>query len=187
MPEVETPPWRVRWLTKREWQRLEPLLPLHLRQLARFALTTGLCRHNVTHLGWDRVNLERRVLWVSAEDMKQGDALGIPLNDDALAVLKEQQGVHADWVFPYNGKPVHLTSTKAWHRVLTTAGIEDFTWHDLRHTWASWHVMSGTRLEELQELGGWKTLEQVQRYAHLAPQHLAGVAGNVRPVDHAHS
>lgn len=78
MPEVETPPWRVRWLTKREWQRLEPLLPLHLRQLARFALTTGLRRHNVTHLGWDRVNLERRVLWVSAEDMNRGTRLGSP-------------------------------------------------------------------------------------------------------------
>lgn len=183
MPDIMTPPGRVRWLNQREWQRLEPLLPPHLRQLARFTLATGLRRH----IRWEQVHPGRRALWISADDMKQEDALGVPLNDDAVAVLEEQQGVHAVWVFPYNGKPVHLTSTKAWHLALTTAGIERFTWHDLRHTWASWHGMKGTRLEELQVLGGWKTREMVQRYAHLAPQHLARVASNVRPVDHAHS
>lgn len=66
--------------------------------------------------GGNRVHPGRRALWISADDMKQEDALGVPLNDDAVAVLEEQQGVHAVWVFPYNGKPVHLTSTKAWHR-----------------------------------------------------------------------
>ena len=101
------------------------------------------------------------------------------MNEEAVAVLKEQQGLHPEWVFPYRGKPVHLTSTKAWHHALTGAEITDFHWHDLRHTWASWHVMAGTRLEVLQQLGGWKTLEMVQRYAHLSPEHLAGAAGNV--------
>lgn len=44
--------------------------------------------------------------------------------------------------------------------------------HDLRHTWASWHVQSGTGLQELQELGGWSTVDLVLRYAHLAADHL---------------
>ena len=55
---------------------------------------------------------------------------------------------------------------------LKQAGIEDFTWHDLRHTWASWLVQRGVSLRILQEMGGWKTLAMVQRYAHLAPEHL---------------
>ena len=45
----------------------------------------------------------------------------------------------------------------AWERSLKGAGIEEFRFHDLRHTWASWHVMSGTSLQELMELGGWKS------------------------------
>jgi integrase len=72
--------------------------------------------------------------------------------------------------------------TKGWKSALQRAGIEPtFRWHDLRHTWASWHVMSGTPLEVLQKLGGWSSLTMVMRYAHLAPDHLAGYANNARP------
>lgn len=51
----------------------------------------------------------------------------------------------------------------AWKRALKRAGITDFRFHNLRHTWASWHVMSGTSLQELIELGGWKSFEMVLR------------------------
>ncbi len=52
------------------------------------------------------------------------------------------------------------------------AGIEDFRFHDLRHTWASWLIQSGVPLSVLQEMGGWESIEMVRRYAHLAPNHL---------------
>ena len=55
------------------------------------------------------------------------------------------------------------------------ASIEDFRFHDLRHTWASWHAQSGS----LMELGGWKSYEMVLRYAHLAPEKLSSVAGRI--------
>ncbi len=61
----------------------------------------------------------------------------------------------------------------AWYKAMKRAGIENFRWHDLRHTWASWHVQSGTPLHVLQELGGWASYAMVQRYAHLAADHLA--------------
>ena len=61
-------------------------------------------------------------------------------------------------------------------RRLKRAGIEDFRWHDLRHTWASWHVQNGTPLFALQELGGWESPEMVRRYAHLSAEHLAPYA-----------
>ena len=67
----------------------------------------------------------------------------------------------------------------AWGRSLRGAGIEAFRFHDLRHTWASWHVMSGTSLQELMELGGWKSFEMVLRYAHLAPKHLSAAAQRI--------
>ena len=62
----------------------------------------------------------------------------------------------------------------AWIRALVRAGIVDFRWHDLRHTWANWHVQAGTPLHVLQELGGWESAEMVRRYAHLSSEHLAG-------------
>jgi len=67
------------------------------------------------------VDLEHRVIWIHAEDMKQRQALGVPLKKDALTVLEEQNGLHPEWVFPYRGKPVHLTLTKAWHQALAAA------------------------------------------------------------------
>ncbi len=52
------------------------------------------------------------------------------------------------------------------------SGIKDFRWHDLRHTWVSWHVQRGTPLHVLKVLGGWESIEMVLRYAHLAASHL---------------
>lgn len=53
---------------------------------------------------------------------------------------------------------------------MTHAGIEDFRWHDLRHTWASWLTQGGVPLNVIQEMGAWESTEMVKRYAHLAPE-----------------
>jgi integrase len=70
-------------------------------------------------------------------------------------------------------------STTAWGKARQRAGIQDFRFHDLRHTWASWHVQSGSSLPGLMELGGWKSYEMVLRYAHLAPEKLSFAAGRI--------
>jgi integrase len=64
-------------------------------------------------------------------------------------------------------------TTKVWRNALKRAGIADFRWHDLRHTWASWLIQKGTPLYDLQETGGWKPAAMVRRYAHLAPAQMA--------------
>ncbi len=79
-------------------------------------------------------------------------------------------------MFTYRSRPVKHVNTAAWKKALHRAGIEDFRWHDLRHTWASWHVQAGTPLNVLQEMGGWESAEMVRRYAHLAADHLAQYA-----------
>ena len=79
-------------------------------------------------------------------------------------------------MFTFHGRPVSKAGTKAWRAVLARTGITDFRWHDLRHTWASWHVQKGTPLHILQELGGWESSEMVRRYAHLCSDHLAAYA-----------
>ena len=85
-------------------------------------------------------------------------------------------------MFTYKGNTITQVSTKTWYTALERAGIKDFRWHDLRHTWASWHVQSGTPLFALQELGGWESSEMVRRYAHLAADHLAPYAEVLKPL-----
>ena len=79
----------------------------------------------------------------------------------------------------YAGKPLGSANTLAWRKALKRAGIENFRWHDLRHTWASWHRQAGTPTHELQRLGGWRSSVMVERYAHLAPEHLAKAANRL--------
>jgi hypothetical protein len=66
--------------------------------------------------------------------------------------------------------------TKAWKSALRRAGIYHFRWHDLRHVWATWHIIAGTTLGELQELGAWKSEAMVRRYAHFAPEQMLKAA-----------
>lgn len=175
---LKEPKRRVRWLTQAEADRLIAELPEHLADMMRFSLQTGLREANVTGLEWGQIDLQRRVAWVHADQAKSGQALGVPLSAEATAIIRRQIGHHPVRVFCWQDRsgqwrPVQKANTAAWRKALMRAGIEDFRWHDLRHTWASWHVQAGTPLHVLQELGGWQSYAMVQRYAHLAPEHLA--------------
>jgi integrase len=167
------PKRRIRWLTREEADRLIGALPEHLAAMARFSLETGLRRANVTGLLWSQVDLTRRTAWVHADQAKARKAIAVPLSATAVIVIREQIGKHSTHVSSFRGRPVRQVNTKAWRQALKRVGIEDFRWHDLRHTWASWHVQAGTPLPVLQELGGWQVLEMVLKYAHLASDHLA--------------
>ncbi len=170
---------RVRWLTHKEADKLLIELPDHQNAMARFALATGLRQGNVKKLKWANVDLERRVAFVAASDSKTNKAIGVPLNNDAIVVLREQLGKHDELVFTYQCNPITQVNTQAWRKALERAKIDDFRWHDLRHTWASWHVQNGTPLHALKELGGWSSMDMVLRYAHLAPDHLSQYADNL--------
>lgn len=170
---LKEPTRRIRFLTREEAQRLLAELPPHLADMAAFSLATGLRASNVSGLQWSQIDLDRRVSWVHADQAKARRAMPVPLNSEALGVIRKSLGQHATHVFSYHGKPIVQVSTKAWYAALKRAGIENFRWHDLRHTWASWHAQNGTPLYVLQEMGGWQTAAMVRRYAHLAPSHMA--------------
>lgn len=164
---------RVRWLTQDEANRLIAVLPVHLAAMVRFSLETGLRRANVTGLLWSQVDLVNRKAWIHPDQAKARKAIGVPLSDEAAKVVREQIGKHLTHVFSYQGKTVIQVNTTTWRKALKRVGVENFRWHDLRHTWASWHVQAGTPLYALQELGGWESVEMVQKYAHLSSEHLA--------------
>lgn len=174
----KTDPTRLRFLTKDEWHRLEKELPEHVRNMASFSLCTGLRQANVLGLLWTSVDLDSRALWVDSVDTKSKKSLSVPLSDSAVKIIELQKGKHKEFVFTYNGKPVKSVKT-AWNKALKRAEIENFRWHDLRHTWASWHVQNGTPLAVLKELGGWSSMDMVLRYAHLSPEHLRQYVDNV--------
>jgi len=167
------PKRRIRWLTRQEAQRLIGHLPKHLIAPVEFSLATGLRKSNVTDLTWQQVDLERRVAWIHADQAKAGRSINVPLSDDAHRVLQSVIGDHEKYVFTYRGEPMKEVNTKGWRKALAKADIVNFRWHDLRHTWASWHVQQGTPFAVLQELGGWESSEMVRRYAHLGKEHAA--------------
>ena len=177
---LKEPTRRIRFLSQTQALILLRELPPHLRDMASFALATGLRAANVTGLIWDQVDLSRKLAWVHPDQAKARKAIAVPLNEMAMCVIEGQAGKHPVHVFSYLKEPIKQVSTRAWYRALQRAGLQDFRFHDLRHTWASWHIQSGTPLFALQELGGWETERMVRRYAHLAADHLAAYVGNAQ-------
>lgn len=173
---------RIRWLTQQEVNKLMKELPPHLQAMASFTLATGLRESNVTQLKWNEINLDKKHALIHADESKSKRSIPVPLNKQAIAILKAQLGKNPTYVFTYNGNPVTRCNNHAWEKALKRAGINDFRWHDLRHTWASWHVQNGTPLHELQQLGGWSNYEMVLRYAHLTSEHLRTAAERVHNV-----
>ncbi|HHB1475236.1 TPA: integrase [Yersinia enterocolitica] len=187
-PEIKVPQVRnkrVRWLTPKEAQRLVDECPEPLKSTVIFALATGLRRSNIIDLEWQQIDMQRKVAWINPEDSKSGKAIGVALNNTACKVLRAQLGKHHKWVFVHTEartrqdgtltpavRKMRVDSNSSWRLALKRAGIENFRFHDLRHTWASWLVQAGVPLSILQEMGGWESIEMVRRYAHLAPNHL---------------
>jgi len=93
-----------------------------------------------------------------------------------MGVLQRQLGKHETHVFTFRGEPLRNANNRTWRAALKACGIEDFRWHDLRHTWASWLRQNDVPTWVLQELGGWKSESMVRRYAHMSVKHLAPYA-----------
>jgi integrase len=183
-----------KWITHAQWLKLYAELPSHMKPMAEFALETGLRQANVLGLRWSQVDLARSFVWLEAQEMKDDDALPVPLSKRAVEILRGQPR-DSEWCFTFRGKPIKEVKT-AFIGACVRAGLGlhtsdpagrvryiGFTWHGLRHTWATWHVQNGTPLEVLQKLGGWSDLRMVQNYAHHSPGHLAQYADNARRVE----
>ena len=162
----EEPKERVRWLTADEVTRLLDAVPDHLRDMVVLSLATGLRQKNVVKLRWSQVDMTRKVLMFTADDMKGKKALTIPLSDAALDAIRRQTGKHEEFVFTRKGKPVLKANSESWRKSLAKVGIEDFRWHDLRHTWATTMVQNGVPEGVIQSLGAWETPAMVKKYAH---------------------
>lgn len=169
---------RDRWLTRAEAEALIEASAPHLAAMIRFALATGCRAREITGLEWKRVDLKRGTAWL--DKTKNGTPRGVPLNADAIEVLEELIGEHQQYVFTYQGQPIKRAITNhAWYSAVKKAGLFDLRFHDLRHTWASWHRQAGTTCDELKDLGGWKSRTMVDRYAKFATEQLTIAASRI--------
>ena len=141
----------------------------HLTPAVLVSLNTGLRRGELTQLDWTDINFKDKVLTVRAAAAKSGKARHIPLNKEAVQVLKQWQQQTGDEgrVFAFE------SAKKSWQGVLDDAEIKNLRWHDLRHDFASQLVMAGVDLNTVRQLLGHADLKMTLRYAHLAPSHLA--------------
>jgi integrase len=182
---------RLRYLTRKEYDRLIDAARTiktspYLEEKIVLAAHTGLRRGSLFNLRWEQVDLANRVMRIPRT--KNGRPLSLPLNATALKTLKaldEAKTPESLYVFahksgPKAGEPVQDVKN-GFHAALELAGIEDFTWHDLRHTFASWLMMRGASLRSLAELLGHQSMKMTMRYAHLSPAFLSAEVSLLDP------
>jgi integrase len=157
-----------------EWRRARKrdLLPAperfsdHLAPAVLLSMNTGLRRGELLALVWTDIDLQERMLTVRGASAKSGDTRYVPLNDEAVTLLKDwlKESEERDRVFS-----VTTSFKTSWGTLLERAKITRFRWHDLRHHFASRLVQAGVPLNTVRELLGHGSLAMTLRYAHLAP------------------
>lgn len=163
---------RLRYLSKEECQALINASDTHLKPIVIAALNTGMRKGEILSLKWDNVDLKHG--FILLDRTKNGERREIPINDTLKGTL---QSVRRRLDVPYvlydsvTAKPF-LDVKRSFNTAMRKAGIRDFRFHDLRHTFASHLVMAGVDLTTVSRLLGHKSLTMTLRYAHLAPSHM---------------
>jgi len=168
------------WLAERHQPLLPDLLDHtyvdHLEPMVLFSMNTGLRQGELFNLAWRDVELTpgSARITVRGSQAKSGRTRHVPLSEEGVTVFsawKKQSPSTEGLVFPgKEGKPFTDVKT-SWRRLLERAGLKGFRWHDFRHHFASWCVMSGIDLYTVQQFLGHGSSQMTQRYAHLAPEH----------------
>jgi integrase len=162
---------RIRYLTEEEIDRLieECKEKKFLYRVVNCAINTGMRRGEILNLRWDQI----RNGFIYLAKTKTKNPREIPVNEDLAQMFREirkEQGLSSRHVFVYNSQVVQKVH-KGFKAALNRAGIEDFKFHDLRHTFASHVIMRGGSLKDVQELLGHKGMTMTLRYAHLSQEH----------------
>jgi integrase len=169
------------WRRARQRSELASVPRDHLQCLVLLALNTGMRRGELFALKWEDVDLAAAQLTVLAESSKTGSTRHLPLNTEAVAVLKEWSGDQdrSGHVFPGIDGAKLNNINRAWSGLMKRAKIAHFRFHDLRHHFASKLVMAGVDLNTVRELLGHSDIKMTLRYAHLAPEHKAAAVARL--------
>lgn len=163
---------RLRYLSKEECQNLINTCQGNTKAIVIMALNTGMRKGEILSLKWENVDLKHG--FILLDKTKNGERREIPINGTLRATLQAlPRRLDVPYVFydPNTGKP-YQDIKRSFNTALRKAGIRDFHFHDLRHTFASHLVMTGIDLTTVSRLLGHKSLTMTLRYSHLAPKHL---------------
>jgi integrase len=173
------------WRSDRGYQPLPSLrdvaYPDHMTPMVLLSINTGIRRGEMFSMTWQNVDLQRAMLTIEGDNAKSGSTRHVPLNDEALTVLKKwrEQTNGTTLVFPgKKGQPMDNIK-KAWSGIVKAAKLQNFRWHDLRHHFASRLVMAGVVLNTVRDLLGHADIKMTLRYAHLAPEHKAAAVAKL--------
>jgi integrase len=166
---------RDRWLTIEEEERLLEVCPAWLRELVVFALNTGMRLGEIISLEWKGVDLSRKTITIFKS--KNKDPRTIPINETVFKMLKNKgkvKSIKTNFVFYTDAHTMLIKTTvdHAFQKALKKVGVENFRFHDIRHTFATRLIQSGKDLYKVQRLLGHKTPSMTQRYAHHYPESL---------------
>ncbi|MBM4055305.1 MAG: site-specific integrase [Planctomycetes bacterium] len=166
---------RDRWLTLEDERRFLSNLPQWLCDIVVFALHTGLRQNELLSLEWNRVNLFNRTIII--QETKNGNPKTVPLNKTAFRILEEKsrvRNIKNDLVFASKaGTKINGPNLiRALNEALKRAEIENFHFHDLRHTFATRLAQKGIDLYKISKLLGHYDITMTQRYAHHCPESL---------------
>jgi len=168
---LKEPPGRVRFLTDDERKSLLAACSTRLRQIVEISLDSGLRKGELLSLRWENVDLKNRM--VRVEHSKNGERRDVPMTDRVHQTFQAiPRRVDSPFVFANHDASAQESVSTAWYKALAASGVENFTFHDLRHTFASDLVMRGVDIRTVQTLLGHKCISMTMRYAHLSPAHL---------------
>lgn len=146
------------------------------------ALSTGARRGEILGLEWSDIHWKEG--FAVLRDTKNSEHRAMPLVGKAMELLKVHRETNRQLtdklVFPHPGdrdRPWNFESV--WRKAMKQAEIEDFRFHDLRHSAASYLAMDGASLAEIAEILGHKTLQMVKRYSHLSNDHVSNVVAKM--------
>jgi len=179
------PRGRVRFLNDEERERLlqaaKESLSAYLYLVIVLCLSTGGRKMEILGLKWNDVDLDRGI--ITLHETKNGERRILPVTGHALGLLKEHtktRRLNSDLLFPGNTNPQKPIDIRTpFENALKKAGIDNFRFHDLRHSAASYLAMNGATLAEIAEVLGHKTLQMVKRYAHLSDAHTTKVVAKM--------
>jgi integrase len=170
---------RLRYLTKEESRELINSGETHLKPILITAFNSGMRKGEILNLKWDNVDLNHG--FILLDKTKNGHRREIPINPALRSILEK---IHSGTTeiprridIPYvfhdrkSGKP-YQDIKRSFATACRRAGIKDFRFHDIRHTFASHLVMGGADITSVSKLLGHQTLTMTLRYSHLAPGHL---------------